>query len=336
MKFIHIGDAHIRSQTWANLPQVTGDASKAVDIITAHAKHEGIKTLVLSGDVFHSSKPTSADVGIFHKLISAFDKILYIEGNHEKAEPPWLDSLGSESSCEFIHLRSDVPVIVDIVHFCGIDYTRSRDELMSRLDDVRRVRLPVVLVMHAGFKHMINFEGASNVSATDLDGIDCQVLVSHVHKRVTYKNIHSPGPLFPQSWEEVCPCYVDVITTDPWTIDKLDVTVRNYYTVSLKDLDGFTPDNSVLPSVVRVLTDDPKDIIPEIHGCIVVPVITGSSVDPGTSEVSVSSKTIEQAIMEDYEDPEDGLLMLELYKAESPKEFIDKFLTDNNISRRTL
>lgn len=334
MKFIHIGDAHIRAQTWANVPMVTGDVSHAINIITTHAKHNGIKTLVLSGDVFHSSKPTSVDVQMFNKLIQGFKHVLYIEGNHEKADPPWLESLGDTS--QLVHLQSAVPTRIEDTHFCGIDYTRSRDELMSRLDDVRRVRLPVVLVMHAGFKHMINFEGASNISATDLDGIDCNVLVSHVHKRVTYKNIHSPGPLFPQSWEEVGPCYVDVITTDPWTIDKLDVTVRNYYTVNLKDLNGFSPDHSVLPSVVRVLTDSPKDIVPDISGCITVPVVTRVTEACDKCEIAISSKTIEQAIMEEFDDPEDGALMLELYKAESPKEFIDKFLTDNNIARRTL
>ena len=91
MRFIHIGDAHIREQTWANIPEVRGDAFKACSRVVEFATRENIDVLILSGDVFHSSKPTSRDLEIFNYLIEPFNYVLYVEGNHETAKPMWLE-----------------------------------------------------------------------------------------------------------------------------------------------------------------------------------------------------------------------------------------------------
>lgn len=336
MRFIHIGDAHIREQTWANIPEVRGDAFAACTKVRDFATSEKIGVLVLSGDVFHSSKPTSRDLEIFNHLIEPFNYVLFIEGNHETAKPMWLESLNND---KLHHLTPYYPKQVGDACFYGIDYARSRNDLLSALNKVSVLDPDGVrnfLVMHCGFRHMINFEGASQLEASDVIGFPGTILVSHVHKRQTYKNIHSPGPLFPQSWEEVDSCYVDVIDTFTPTIGSLDVTVRNYHTLKLSELKDFKDTPRELPTLIRVLTDDPKDVIPEVQGCIVVPVVTGKQEENGTGEVKAATMSIEDAIRAEYEDPEDSALMIDLFWAASPKDHLDELLKKNNIERRKL
>ena len=336
MRFIHIGDAHIREQTWANIPEVRGDAFAACTKVRDFALSEKIDVLILSGDVFHSSKPTSRDLEIFNHLIEPFSNVLFIEGNHETAKPMWLESLNND---KLHHMTPYCPNSVGDACFYGIDYARSRNDLLSALDKVSVLDPDGVsnfLVMHCGFRHMINFEGASQLDASDVSGFPGTILVSHVHKRHTYKNIHSPGPMFPQSWEEVVPCYVDVIDTYTPTIGSLDVTVRNYHTLKLSELNGFKDTPRELPTLIRVLTDDPKDIIPEVPGCIVIPMITGKSTDDSSHEISLDVMSIDDAIMAEYDDPEDGRLMIDLFHSESPDKHIEDFLKSNNIDRRSL
>ena len=336
-KFIHIGDAHLRSHIWSNIPSICGDAYMAISKVKQYSMDYGVDTLILSGDVFHSAKPTSADVSMLMDLASVFNTILYIEGNHEKSEPSWLSSLHDD---RFVHLNSKGYYTGGCTFF-GIDYVRSRDDMISKLTEVSAEEKGPdaihVLVMHAGFQHMINFEGASVVSASDIPETIDQVLVGHIHKRRTVGKIHSPGPLFPQNWEEVGPCYVDLIETTSTgvNITPLDVTVREYHTFSITEIPEHIPNKSELPTVVRVTTSSPRDVIPTIDGCIVVPKVVGI-VKEASTEIAVSSKTVEEAIMEEYDDPADGVLMCELYKSEDPREVINKLFNDHNIERRKL
>jgi hypothetical protein len=46
--------------------------------------------------------------------------------------------------------------------------------------------------------------------------------------------------------------------------------------------------------------------------------------------------SIDDAIMAEYEDPEDGRLMIDLFHSESPDKHIEDFLKSNNIDRRSL
>ena len=334
MKIIHIGDAHIRAQTWANIPRVSGDAYQACTLVKKHAADHSVDTLLLSGDVFHSTKPSSEDIRVFNYLISDFKQVLYIEGNHEKCDPPWLESFADKR----IRQLSVVPDTSCGIKIFGIPYSRSSDELKVALNEVSTHEPgPLdILVLHCGFKHMLNFEGASQLDATDVEFFPGKVLVSHVHKRRTYKNIHSPGPLFPQNWEEVGKCYVDLIDTATGSIEALDVTVRDYHTVNADYAGKISAESSILPPVVRVLTSDPKQTVPDFDGCIVVPVVSGAGNTKEGTQMKVTGKSIEEAIMDEYSDQEDGLLMIDLYNSDSPKDIIDKLLNDNNIERRKL
>lgn len=337
MRFIHIGDAHIREQTWANIPDVRGDAYAACTIVRNFAISNQIDVLVLSGDVFHSSKPTSRDIEIFNHLIGPFKYVLYIEGNHETAKPMWLESLNND---KLHHMNAGEPIFLNTTVFHGIDYSRSREDLLNGLKKVSSAvggkGFVEFLVMHCGFRHMINFEGASQLDASDVAAFPGTILVSHVHKRADYKNIHSPGPLFPQNWEEVGPCYVDVIDTTNLNISPLDVTVRNYVTLNISEVKDFKDTPKELPTLVRVVTDNPKEAIPEIPGCIVVPVVTGKQEENDEGEVKAATMSIEDAIRAEYEDPEDSALMIDLFWSASPKEHLDELLKKNNIERRKL
>lgn len=335
MKFIHIGDAHLRDQTWANLSSVSGDALKACQKVHTYAVNNNISVIVLSGDVFHSSKPTSKDIDVFNHLIEPFTHVLFIEGNHETAKPMWLESLGHDN---IIHLNPYQGLILDGVTFYGIDYSRSREDLLTGIENVMKCHPTKkdFLVMHCGFQHMINFEGASQLGSSDVSAFPGTVLVSHVHKRKTYKNIHSPGPLFPQNWEEIGPCLVDIIDTSTGEISGLDVTVRDYHVLSHTEVKTFVDTPKELPTVVRVIINDPNVPVPTIDKCIVVPSIAGTSdvSDSGVSECKCMS--IEEAIRAEYEDDDDSNIMIDLYRSDSPKDYIDRLLKDNNIERRSL
>ena len=105
---LHIADAHVKQHIWTSCREVVGDAQLALKKAAEAAKEHSCSTLLLSGDVFDSTRPTAKDVDAVVNLCKKFSRVLYITGTHDNTDPPW------------------VSVVPNAVHL-GVTYTPSME-----------------------------------------------------------------------------------------------------------------------------------------------------------------------------------------------------------------
>lgn len=93
MKMIHCADIHLGSKMEAKLPKEKADERKAEVRLSFHrmvqyAKNEGVKIILLSGDVFDSDRPLKRDKEFFYSVVRNNPEIdfLYLRGNHDSME----------------------------------------------------------------------------------------------------------------------------------------------------------------------------------------------------------------------------------------------------------
>lgn len=89
---VFTADNHLRPQTWNKHPTLFGDAYESFQQIIECCLGAGLP-LFLLGDLFDKSRPDSWSVGIYLDSIRRMEQarlpVYYIEGNHDKADPPW-------------------------------------------------------------------------------------------------------------------------------------------------------------------------------------------------------------------------------------------------------
>ena len=86
---LHIADAHVKQHIWTACREVVGDAQLALEKVSEKAAAAGARVLLLSGDVFDSTRPTAKDVDAVVNLCKKFSRVLYITGTHDNTDPPW-------------------------------------------------------------------------------------------------------------------------------------------------------------------------------------------------------------------------------------------------------
>ncbi|MCD8371965.1 MAG: metallophosphoesterase family protein [Clostridia bacterium] len=93
MKIIHCADIHLGSKMEAKLPKDKADNRKmevrlALTNMVDYAKNNGIRVIMLCGDVFDSDCPLKKDKEFFYNLVAANSSIdfLYLRGNHDIKE----------------------------------------------------------------------------------------------------------------------------------------------------------------------------------------------------------------------------------------------------------
>ena len=99
-RVIIAADLHLKPCTWAKHPRIRGDAYTAFEWIVAYAINARCP-LVLLGDVFDSKTPDSRSVQVFRDGVVAMAAagldVMFIQGNHDEAEPPWCGICGARS-----------------------------------------------------------------------------------------------------------------------------------------------------------------------------------------------------------------------------------------------
>lgn len=146
-----MGDTHLRPQTWNNRPDIVGDAYHSFDQIISYCLANK-RALILAGDVFNTAHPDSQTIGKFvtgiQKLNAVGLKVYAIQGQHDKAVPPWPTALGIDC-IEYVHGKVFTPFTCG-TKFYAIDQQNSRDKVQAELKSV-----PAdveVLVMHQLFQ----------------------------------------------------------------------------------------------------------------------------------------------------------------------------------------
>jgi len=93
IKFIHCADVHLGSKMEAKLPKnkVEERRREVADTfrrMVEYAKQEGVRAILLVGDVFDSDRPFKRDKEFFYQVVKGFPEIdfLYLRGNHDGQE----------------------------------------------------------------------------------------------------------------------------------------------------------------------------------------------------------------------------------------------------------
>ena len=93
LKMIHCADVHLGSNIEAKLPkekaeQRRGELRKTFHRMVEYARGEGVRAILLAGDVFDSDRPLKRDKEFFYDVVKGNPEIdfLYLRGNHDGEE----------------------------------------------------------------------------------------------------------------------------------------------------------------------------------------------------------------------------------------------------------
>lgn len=351
-KLFVVSDAHVKSRLWTNYAAVQGDSYAALDQIAQAASSEDF--LLSCGDLLDSNRPSSRDLTELSRFLSRFSSVLFINGNHDNADPSFVPVL-----CPNAVQLGNTPVILGNLAVYGISWCNAKEaffealsEIRSSLDILSPDKLPVIAV-HQAVSDFLSIDGASMCSAKDIQEIlgprsnwvFCGDI--HVHKKIPFEDtgsfVFSPGPLVPQDIQQArhSQHYIQV-DTDSRDMVVVPVIVRDYVfikyngSMDLKScLDGLEK-TKPLPPLVMVETED-RSIIPasqiQRDDCIVVvrterqlkaetalcetSVQTVSLMDAVTAEVEATAKPYAKSLLP---------LLSSLIQTEDPVELLHVLL----------
>ncbi|MCR5154992.1 MAG: metallophosphoesterase [Lachnospiraceae bacterium] len=181
MKILHVADIHLSSKVRAGLKSISEDRKTATRAsfkkIVEYAANEGIKVVILAGDVFDTTSPTKKDTEFFEGLVRKNPEIdfLYLRGNHDKASEdnvlpdiPNLKPFGDKlTSFEY----GDVVV-------SGVDFTESNCDGVYSLMDFNKDKKNI-LVLHGTVGTV---SGVESVNLKKLSGKNIDYLaLGHIH-----------------------------------------------------------------------------------------------------------------------------------------------------------
>jgi hypothetical protein len=342
-----MADAHIKTRTWINSPQIQGDAYAALSKVAAIENLP--RTLVIGGDWFDSMRPSSEDMFRTSLFAKCFDRVLYIRGNHDKSVPNWLASLPNAEQL------TTTPVPIGDAHIAGLDWVPDEEELQLQLSAAcsEAMELPtctiLYIVMHQPSRHLLGFDGAWKVDfakvAEDFEQIAKSMhivfLIGDIHVQDTRKfgdiTVHSPGCLYPLTEDTV---------NDPHgvsIVENLDIAhhtikVRNYieahYTndteleALIKEAEAASTIEKLLPTRISVVI--PEGVRVSTSKAVVLQAVTAES-DPSTTQ-GASEKPSTECTMRDAliqacgDDKKLSSLALALYDSEDQAASIESWL----------
>lgn len=234
-------DLHLKERVWRNRADVAGDAYAAFARLVGLVRRDPGSVLLLAGDVFDSPAPAGIDELAFatgmRRLRDSGHRVLGVPGNHD-TETYWrpllfgVEELGAEP----------VP-LGDGVTVAGVPYHRSVEALAEALANA-----PVcdILVMHAGFRHLLGFEEACQCEESDVPEHVRMVVNGHVHVKDVTGRVHSPGSLTVtgvDGFDEGHGAFR--IDTSDWKVSWHPVKTREFVTVE------WGGDPPAIPPVVR-------------------------------------------------------------------------------------
>lgn len=365
-KFLYMSDAHIKQRTWTNNTQIQFDAYYALKKLTNKLitlpEDKRPDTLVIGGDWFDSNKPSALDVYTSFEFLRQFKHVYMIKGNHDCASPHFLEcdrhsNSGQGNIPELHTLTSLTPagtVLADSSSMiAGIDWTASSDELERGLSDIANLSVsgvPLFVVLHASFLHLLGFETVCQLSLDDIDAIfgdrKVFVLAGDIHVRNTMPlasggYVHSAGSLYPLSWDRTADrCAVSLVDMDTGEIDDIWCDVRSYVNVQVDDCSADAACDALdralagtetleLPTVARIVSPGPLEAIPSREGVLVQSHVSGGPELPmeGAAASASQDYTMDMAVRDTLSFDEDlAELAVALLHSSDPLVEIDGWL----------
>ena len=201
MLFAHISDLHLGYSQFGleeREEDVYATFNEAIDI----AIKEGVKLIILSGDIFHTPRPNGKAIitlaNALKKLKEQLIPVAYVLGEHDISrmrDVPLAHVFSNLGLAK--RLRLDEPFVVEDCEVYGADKERRSniDALIERLHKIDKPSAGArmkkrILVLHQGLTDMNKFAG--EINSTDLpDGFDYYAM-GHYHDHIE-KRYHDLG-----------------------------------------------------------------------------------------------------------------------------------------------
>ena len=126
-KFIHCADVHLGSKMESKLTKEKAEERRMEVRNTFHrmvqyAKAEGVRAILLSGDVFDSDRPLKRDKEFFYSVVKGNPEMdfLYLRGNHDGKESYTEEGLSNLKTFSAEWTGYDY----DDVYICGLEIVR--------------------------------------------------------------------------------------------------------------------------------------------------------------------------------------------------------------------
>ena len=160
-------DWHLADGSWKKRPEIYGDALQSLFLLAAKVGKGDV--ILAAGDLFDQKTPSSETVNAAYQVIStmverAGAKIIFIQGQHEKAKTPWLNLMPNT-------LHADVEthgILANVngvkVRVYGIDWCLP-SQLQEKLDNAGRAREAVEQQQGEGYDILMLHQTCNAVRA---------------------------------------------------------------------------------------------------------------------------------------------------------------------------
>ena len=181
LKLIHCADIHLGSKMESKLPKAKaeerrGEVRKTFHRMVEYAQKEGVRAILLSGDVFDSDRPLKRDKEFFYDVVKGNPEIdfVYLRGNHDGKESYTEDGLDNLKT--FTAEWSGYTY--DNVYVCGLELARENaTSLYSTLKlDASKIN---VVMLHG---QVASTAGVDKINPTKLADKHVDYLaLGHIH-----------------------------------------------------------------------------------------------------------------------------------------------------------
>ena len=181
LKLIHCADVHLGSKMESKLPKAKaeerrGEVRKTFHRMVEYAKAEGVRAILLSGDVFDSDRPLKRDKEFFYDVVKGNPEIdfLYLRGNHDGKESYTEEGLDNLKT--FTTEWSGYEY--DNVYVCGLELARENATSLYTTLKLDRSKINVVM-LHG---QVAPTTGADKINVTKLADKNVDYLaLGHIH-----------------------------------------------------------------------------------------------------------------------------------------------------------
>jgi len=187
-------DWHLRrnSQIWSLRSDPKGDAAFNINYIADYAAEIGVKYMILAGDILDTPRSYSCCIEYLSPVSkwakqSSSNKVLFVQGQHDFAVPPWLSLLEPNEAFIWLHLNTFTDPDTGIA-FTGLDYLPYFNDHVS-YDYMK----DTVVITHQPWK---DFTPGGNLYLRDFCQ-DCKLLIAGDHHAHTIKKLANYDLIIP-------------------------------------------------------------------------------------------------------------------------------------------
>lgn len=345
---VNAADLHLTPIVWKDMPSMKGDAYAALTQLVDKCIELRAACLLISGDIFDKAKLDSESVEVFRREMDRLHDnnvlVCVIQGQHEGAEPPWAQALGS---AKYVGDGKPFTILNDgkDVTVVGFDYTNAID-LQAKLKQVKNVD---ILMLHQMAKQALDIEGAWNF---DVDWVHKSVkliLAGDYHGHLNVGRLWYPGATHFRKIDEIGPKYCltidgDLKVTPVPLVTRPVLEVRAINDEQLDDAIKKIMDTELSttlqewqeisqPLVVARYSPDVKNVVPRIEeACqkreflLRLKPLVGNTEDETHTELPQAATTLHEcldALVDRKEDEELHGFVAELLDAPEPRAVLE-------------